>query len=252
MLGNRLFISFTATDKFDECDYELKLAVRRAIEAALDYEDFLFGAEVAVTFCDNEYIKKLNGEYRNKDSATDVLSFPMFDFDSEAKKKLDIPLAPDVSLEWLVERTQGYAGADIKSICRQAASRPLRREIMARGRGEQTNDCITREDFEYAFSRYINSTTTDDLMRFQAYKDNAEYNDEYKMARLDWLLKATYQNHLYSKGEAKQLSEIAWYEEDWFWDFYENGKLQLLFQGKYDLSFLDEEYKKYLEKSKKK
>jgi len=172
--------------------------------------------------------------------------------DPKAKKKLDIPLAPDVSLEWLVERTQGYAGADIKSICRQAASRPLRREIMARGRGEQTNDCITREDFEYAFSRYINSTTTDDLMRFQAYKDNAEYNDEYKMARLDWLLKATYQNHLYSKGEAKQLSEIAWYEEDWFWDFYENGKLQLLFQGKYDLSFLDEEYKKYLEKSKKK
>ena len=81
MLGNRLFISFTATDKFEECDYELKLAVRRAIEATLDYEDFLYGAEVAVTFCDNEYIKQLNGEYRNKDSATDVLSFPMYDFD---------------------------------------------------------------------------------------------------------------------------------------------------------------------------
>ena len=94
MLGNRLFISFTATDKFDECDYELKLAVRRAIEAALDYEDFLFGAEVAVTFCDNEYIKKLNGEYRNKDSATDVLSFPMFDFDSEEEP----PLNPDGSI----------------------------------------------------------------------------------------------------------------------------------------------------------
>ena len=94
MLGNRLFISFSATDNFDECDYELKLAVRRAIEATLDYEDFLFGAEVAVTFCDNEYIKKLNGEYRNKDSATDVLSFPMYDFDSEDEP----PLNPDGSL----------------------------------------------------------------------------------------------------------------------------------------------------------
>ena len=79
MLGNRLFISFTATDKFEECDYELKLAVRRAIEATLDYEDFIFGAEVSVTFCDNEYIKKLNNEYRNKDKHTDVLSFPIYD-----------------------------------------------------------------------------------------------------------------------------------------------------------------------------
>ena len=94
MLGNRLFISFTATDKFEECDYELKLAVRRAIEATLDYEDFLYGAEVAVTFCDNEYIKQLNGEYRNKDSATDVLSFPMYDFESED----DLPLNPDGSI----------------------------------------------------------------------------------------------------------------------------------------------------------
>ena len=82
MLGNRLFISFTATDKFEECDYELKLAVRRAIEATLDYEDFLYGAEVAVTFCDNEYIKQLNGEFRDKDSATDVLSFPMDEDDT--------------------------------------------------------------------------------------------------------------------------------------------------------------------------
>ena len=94
MLGNRLFISFTATDKFEECDYELKLAVRRAIEATLDYEDFIFGAEVSVTFCDNEYIKKLNNEYRNKDSATDVLSFPMFDLEGEEEP----PLNPDGSL----------------------------------------------------------------------------------------------------------------------------------------------------------
>jgi probable rRNA maturation factor len=39
---------------------------------------------VSVTFCDNEHIRKLNNEYRNKDSATDVLSFPMYedgDFD---------------------------------------------------------------------------------------------------------------------------------------------------------------------------
>ncbi|MBQ7327203.1 MAG: rRNA maturation RNase YbeY [Clostridia bacterium] len=66
-----------------EVTYDLKSVVRRAILATLDYEDLIFGAEVSVTFCDNEYIRKLNGEFRNKDSATDVLSFPMYDFEEE-------------------------------------------------------------------------------------------------------------------------------------------------------------------------
>lgn len=94
MFENRLFISFSATGDFPECDYSLKYAVRRAISATLDYEDFPFGAEVSVTFCDNEYIKKLNSRFREKDSATDVLSFPMYDFDDEAEPPID----PDGSL----------------------------------------------------------------------------------------------------------------------------------------------------------
>lgn len=82
MLGSDLFISFSATEKFSECDYSLKYAVRRAIEETLFYEDFPYSAEISITFCDNKYIKKLNKEFRDKDSATDVLSFPMFDFES--------------------------------------------------------------------------------------------------------------------------------------------------------------------------
>ena len=77
----RLFISFSQTKKFPECDYEMKSLIRRAILATLDYEGFEYDTEVSVTFCDNEYIKVLNNEYRNKDSATDVLSFPMYDRD---------------------------------------------------------------------------------------------------------------------------------------------------------------------------
>ena len=82
-MSNKLFISFSATKDFPECDYDLKMIVRRAILATLKYEDLIFGAEVSVTFCDNEYIKRLNAEFRNKDSSTDVLSFPMYDFDDE-------------------------------------------------------------------------------------------------------------------------------------------------------------------------
>jgi probable rRNA maturation factor len=33
--------------------------------------------ELSVLFCNNLYIKKLNAQYRNKDEATDVLSFPL-------------------------------------------------------------------------------------------------------------------------------------------------------------------------------
>ena len=37
------------------------------------------GAEVSVSFVTPEEIKKLNSEYRNVDSVTDVLSFPQFE-----------------------------------------------------------------------------------------------------------------------------------------------------------------------------
>lgn len=77
----RLFISFSQTKKFDECNYEMKSVIRRAILATLDYEGFDYDTEVSVTFCDNEHIKELNKDYRNKDRATDVLSFPMYDID---------------------------------------------------------------------------------------------------------------------------------------------------------------------------
>ena len=94
MLGNKLFISFSATKNFQECDYSLKYAVRRAIEATLDYEEFPYCAELSVTFCDNEYIKNLNSKFRDKDSATDVLSFPICDFEGEDEP----PFNPDGSV----------------------------------------------------------------------------------------------------------------------------------------------------------
>ena len=89
MFKNTLFIDFTATAKFDECDYYFKSIIRQAISATLEYENFPCDAEVSVTLCDNEYIKKLNAKYRNKNSATDVLSFPLYDFSEEELTFLD-------------------------------------------------------------------------------------------------------------------------------------------------------------------
>lgn len=75
----------TLTVKFNnEQDiYEIRVAmraiVRKAIFNTLAYEGFDRDTELSVTFTDNEKIKELNKQYRNKNSATDVLSFPMFD-----------------------------------------------------------------------------------------------------------------------------------------------------------------------------
>ena len=83
MKDTKLFINFSATKRFEECDYYFKLVIRRAVLATLEHEGVPFNSEVSVTLCDNAYIKKLNKKYRNKDSATDVLSFPLYDFSSE-------------------------------------------------------------------------------------------------------------------------------------------------------------------------
>ncbi len=79
MSERSLYIKFSTTEKFDEINYDLKSVVREAIMRTLDYEDFIYDAEVSVTFCDNKYIRRLNKKFRDKDKATDVLSFPMYE-----------------------------------------------------------------------------------------------------------------------------------------------------------------------------
>ncbi len=66
--------------------YKLKMLVRRAIEATLDYEQYQNVTEVSVTFTDNEEIHKLNLQYRGVDRPTDVLSFPLFDYEGESEE----------------------------------------------------------------------------------------------------------------------------------------------------------------------
>ena len=83
-MKRKLIVRFCANKKFEEVDYYLKKIVRDAIFLTLDHQRFQYDAEVSVTFCDNEYIRKLNREYREKDKPTDVLSFPLYengDFD---------------------------------------------------------------------------------------------------------------------------------------------------------------------------
>ena len=153
--------------------------------------------------------------------------------DEDVENRVPVPCAEDVTLDWLVERFEGYAGADIKAICRQAVSRPLRREILARMNGEWKPDCVTREDFDDVFSRYINSITDESLMWFDAYRMNMEYDAEYARVKCEQIIK-----NLWRKDAIEQ------YELRWFKDLWESGYVEENFAKKYDLSFVPVEMKK--------
>ena len=74
-----LKIYFENQQKAEPITYELKMLVRRAILATLDYEGVDGHSEVSVTFTDNEGIRALNNRFRGIDRPTDVLSFPLFE-----------------------------------------------------------------------------------------------------------------------------------------------------------------------------
>lgn len=62
-------------------DFDVDELVNTVIEGCLDYEKCPYEAKVMVTFTDNETIKEINSRYRNIDRETDVLSFPMVEYE---------------------------------------------------------------------------------------------------------------------------------------------------------------------------
>jgi probable rRNA maturation factor len=61
-----------------QADDELVQTVQKVALAVLKFEEGdLQGAEVSVAFVDNDYIHRLNREYRGVDAPTDVLSFAL-------------------------------------------------------------------------------------------------------------------------------------------------------------------------------
>lgn len=69
-------VYFQNSQKREKVDKELRDLVRECCQAALEYENVSLGVEISVTFTDNDGIRILNREQRDKDAVTDVLSFP--------------------------------------------------------------------------------------------------------------------------------------------------------------------------------
>ena len=64
---------------------EIKDLIKKCSLSALKYMGFRTDVEISVVLTDNENIRVLNNMHRNIDRATDVLSFPMFEYDENGE-----------------------------------------------------------------------------------------------------------------------------------------------------------------------
>lgn len=111
MKNDKIRVIITNAQKKVRVPTGLRMLIRRSCIAVLRNEGFAGPAEISVTFVDNEEIRKLNAQYRDKDMETDVLSFPMSsegeydtNLDTGAKILGDIVL----SIEKAVEQADLY------------------------------------------------------------------------------------------------------------------------------------------------
>ena len=72
-------------------DVDLEKSIRESILYTLENQGFNHEVEVNVLLVDNEAIRSINQETRNIDSETDVLSFPMIEYE-EGKTYKDLYL----------------------------------------------------------------------------------------------------------------------------------------------------------------
>ena len=71
-------------DKFKVTN-EIKALIKKCALATLKYMEFRTDVEISVVLTDNDEIRTLNNMHRSIDRATDVLSFPMFEYDENGE-----------------------------------------------------------------------------------------------------------------------------------------------------------------------
>lgn len=78
-------ISYLNKQKKHRLTRKIKKLIKAAAETTLNYMSFRTDVEISVMLTDNEGIRTLNKMHRDIDRATDVLSFPMFEYDDDGE-----------------------------------------------------------------------------------------------------------------------------------------------------------------------
>ncbi|NOY11064.1 MAG: CDC48 family AAA ATPase, partial [Archaeoglobi archaeon] len=97
--------------------------------------------------------------------------------DKEARKEIfrihtrNMPLAEDVNLEELAEKTEGYSGADIEAVCREAGLTAIREAISKYSEDEVKRAVkeirVTRDHFMKAIEKVKPSLTEEDIKKYE-------------------------------------------------------------------------------------
>ena len=106
-----------------EFGFDYEALAKRVIGCALEHEEFPYECEVNLTLTDNEGIREINRTYREIDKPTDVLSFPLINYEkagdfSALEENYDDNFNPDtgeimlgdiiISIEKVKEQADSY------------------------------------------------------------------------------------------------------------------------------------------------
>ncbi|KAA8502544.1 rRNA maturation RNase YbeY [Mediterraneibacter catenae] len=72
---------FIETEGKEEFDFDIREIAELVVNAVLEHEKCPYETEISLLLTHNDEIHEMNLEHRGIDRATDVLSFPMLDFD---------------------------------------------------------------------------------------------------------------------------------------------------------------------------
>lgn len=113
-----------------ELDYET--IIKEVIEMASDYEGCPYEIEVSIVLTDNATIKEINAQNRQIDKPTDVLSFPMIEYEKPAdfsrieEEEPDYYFNPDtgelvlgdivISVEKVMEQAKSYGHSEKREL----------------------------------------------------------------------------------------------------------------------------------------
>lgn len=66
----------------EKLEFDYEELIGRVIDACLDFEGCPYEAEISVLLTDSDEIREINREFREIDAPTDVLSFPVLEFET--------------------------------------------------------------------------------------------------------------------------------------------------------------------------
>ena len=100
----------------EELTPEIEKAIKDVCIAVMEEEECDFDAEISVTLVDNDTIRSINKEQRDIDRATDVLSFPMLEFDDDMDGELVMLGDIVISMERAREQANEFGHSFLREV----------------------------------------------------------------------------------------------------------------------------------------